>query len=1647
MSDQLIGGMFNAAQDVGSRLRKTVAQSANNSIDDMFQRIASSNEGSGAYNKSDYTRLSFTSKSGMEAFANAMGEQGVTVNCTPVKLNGQWMVEMPKENSDSLINSYMEDSGRKVLQARDYDTSARSAEDTAKNTAESAAGAVDSFMINNLDYLGRAISGFQAIGRVLDEYGGNANNDIFTSDGAQFNAKKANTATVVNGDTVIIDGKVVTDQKTIDYVMRQYDERMDKAADILNKTSGLETDKNLLRMRENAQKIQDNMYGAQDFFAPDAKGRELISSNNLDNLAHKFTVGSLAGSGKEAELVNTLKKDLGLKDLPTTKEGILNLNEAFFKAAKDKGLNVSFVTASGKFNLKALDLPNVKAVFDEKTLQAIKDINSGVSMDGLKLAGGLLQKGVMKMMDDEDAQKLVQGTTKTVRYTKQASTTVHQYRTAIKAKVDIRKANRVSVNKADTKLHAPKKANTNKPKKGLDEKIDAARKAKLKARNDKAMARLKKWNNSKVGKVFNKVSSVRNNVLQKFAQTKLGSFFHSFNAIAKAALKKIAVPAIGIVIKALGCVVCLAVVIFLVQSLADVVSGLKKYIPSYFTKSVSFNLTQRLKNYENAWASEAEYPNESGFSSGVVANNWALDLHYGMDRQYLWDYVKGFNGEVVFAFDEINNFAIMVNPFYKIYPSNAITANRENDMFHIYVEDVQYSAPQYGGTYDIDPDIKELMDYLNESVNEFSTLGNGKLTSGFVANANQYGLKQGTNESDFLTTESGHTSNVKDIVTMTDIMFNMDMEESDDDEGLKNVMEESPAKLDWKQFLNNVAGGFKWFGSNFVTFWKNLFGIGEDGKEAEYITLLDATGVNKSYKTIEAYAMVVFNASHASVSTLNVSYLPVVNVTETSSDIKLNIGGTLTDWTSINGHQAAELGVCIHPVTHKHKIYYDTSNGTIAPYIEVGGTKYNLSTEDFGTINVNINDNYAPADSSDTLCLKPWTTGEDAWNDIVIYQNDDNTVKTCHSCWKIVENTSTDTHIRGYGIGSYDEDRDVAKQSAIDAAETSYNTNRNAMITAFNSLTRESYTLSGDKNRLTVTLRIPVFTPFENATADTELLDEDEDEEVTDANGDTVYGEDGNPVTTTTTSYQYKATVEGVAWRTVNITLERDCQEHTFKYCGGHVNIDTVGIAYSMTNEQLSMCAGYDDDALKPAVADFDFEANGYEELIGKHNSEAIQKAATPHSANINSFKAPLGDSNVTPKIYQSVQGSAIACQGIFNVSTDDLNKLKPSYNLDLNINIRELRDIFDADCSVLKGSGTLPWKSYNEYEGWSADNMTLAISRTTIDWNDAYGTDIDIELDRRGGSVDEIATLDNTEDVSAIVESLRIKYGDSLTEDREQAVKFALGWLGRGHYSERHQEHAFLSKVCKADQFIEVEEVKEYGTTTITTVHQIHFDANCTASDDEGFIKFILNRMGAMDNVDPSLSSYGSWTSYTSTDGLLPADILRHKVAGNSTDLVLGNLASDDFVLDALPDANDHYFVSDVLGSYFDERYVFVVGVLGSDVCVQGRCNLKAGTLLTVDLQLYQGIGTVRLHAYDAKSWTDLEPTKELSEYADDGEPVRPYFPDESDEDEDEDETSNTSEDVDVPSSSFLKNYYWVSHPDSFTKVYRPSYKYEPAA
>ena len=409
-------------------------------------------------------------------------------------------------------------------------------------------------------------------------------------------------------------------------------------------------------------------------------------------------------------------------------------------------------------------------------------------------------------------------------------------------------------------------------------------------------------------------------------------------------------------------------------------------------------------------------------------------------------------------------------------------------------------------------------------------------------------------------------------------------------------------------------------------------------------------------------------------------------------------------------------------------------------------------------------------------------------------------------------------------------------------------------------------------------------------------------------------------------------------YRDSTTTLTRKCKGHSYQYCGGHLGVISRGNVFSMTNEQLALVGTYNEDYQFPVQ--MDWSDDRYDEIRGKVITDKVNYSGTVSDA------AWSGGSE-TPA--SDVQGSYMGHSYGLNLYVEGGN-WKEGFHVvgesDSEENKQYLcRDIFDVDEMVLKGSNCFGTKNWNDYEGWNGDNMTLAVLRQTMDWQDVYEFDIPTELG---------AKVLCQEDIDKIVDALKKKYGSSFNDGREQAVRIALSWVGKAHYNDEDgHNHGLVQSYCVAADR--------------------NFNANCTAGTAWDFIRMYSSWTGQTATQSNTIDNSKA-IKFPSTSLYLPADIIRHVRSVGAGALV----SSDNVNIDA-DDVNEinNSGSNEALLMMKRDLAVVYIGELNEDLELSDGTTIKAGQSLTVDLSPNKDIGTIYLRRTDATSLCNIGKTK----------------------------------------------------------------------
>lgn len=1418
----------------------------------------------------------------------------------------------------------------------------------------------------------------------------------------------------------------------------------------------------------------------------------------------KFAINDSEKSFLTAQVktVNSLNRDFGLhisaEKYLTTKD-LVSINEKFLAKTQAAGVNVLKKGVRGNYKidvelLKGLDAKTLKKIgITSGSRDFLVSINSGgVDRSGLTSLGGLMYSGFLRIDDSQDWAEFrrdMKHVKSAGKHTKSVVTNVRKYR-------DMRQKEKAAIkgvkggwkNKAeDAKKKLEEKAREKTSRKVSEEKIRKA--------NDKAIEGFKKKVNksetSKINKLTKKVEGKKKKVIGKITnpKTRLGRVggrffrlvdgFNSFKRKAKEKLLSLGIKAgaavLHLFLPIAGVLVCVLVVITIIQSIFNAPFEFidKMLAPANKEETVVYQLYGYMDTQEAAWLDQVlSYDSKS---AGNAFEN-REKLNYGVDYSSFVEYVQQkCNNEIVYKGDKM-----YINPFAANGLAGAVYNKNETKLIN---EKYLTKVDKYDGKFDF----------------------------ALSANANSYDKKlsseKGAEYLTLLSCERGHTKNAKDILCMTDCMYQFSINTMFNDDGgeLYSILGKSPAQVNWENFHNKVIGTLKWAWDTAKAvvgkvwnFFKGLFG----GKKEKY-TIPDWTvyvSGTVGYEAVQTYVATLWNASHQHVVGLGVEYYPVGDVTVKSG------GKTLNITKDISQQQASEFGVCKSPITNKFKIGI-MQDGRIAPYMTKEGSnvKYALDTKQY-KVNLTMAKNLA---SDEKPCV--WTGMGD---NKATFDKIDSFMKSkgSSSCWtkessktygdpkktSVARNgqwydekdikkakEDVDKQVRNlynnyklpadqYKISAYDapNSKNITAFSRWTSSKPAYNCVYSVYQTRqavdkyeydyywmeFDGKTIHKETLSEDKSEgnlpkemkdyydkffkdmekehenVTVkgkytkksdTQQNPKFNAFVKKSVTT-VRDDNKEFNYQDIPDDSdveipvTYVVRKRPVYKTQYKYQGYANAE----QRYAEVYKRDCKGHDFKYCGGHICYHSQGIAYSMTNEQILMCGALPETAEAPMVLGYNLELNGYSEIKGKHENVDYSTLSTAISTGM------IGDpwtisqgsyigSKKGLELWTRNEKSAEAWieKGDKNDKENGGQFIHVSSEFKKNVN--RYRDIFDIDTGIEKSSLLFPIHhvDYHEFEGWSADNITVAASKLAIDWYENYEFDIPYEISQRNsflsygrtltydsesdakkdfdsstgrykqaqetakkstglekGKLEKAGVPLSEKDIEHILAALKKQYGAYFTVEREKVVKSALGWVGRAHYSDYHTEHDFLCKACESNG-TKVE--LQYGNNG--NKWRIVRPYNCTAGNSLGFAKYIYQKNEkSVDNWNTSKMV----TPYKDMSNMMPADIIYHKGIYNSNGEIDISKADfkgatvDDFkqnlnityydnVGDKTTNVNGRekeYFTS-VIKKDLKNNAVIFIGKLGMNVSLSNGESINKDSILTVELQSVNDIGNVWLH------------------------------------------------------------------------------------
>lgn len=1319
---------------------------------------------------------------------------------------------------------------------------------------------------------------------------------------------------------------------------------------------------------------------------------EMLTSKALDKDELKEHLDRLAGEGKIGKnFQKNMNNQLQIKGIEIMESGklrqahamdiremdILKLDKAFL--AKAEAAGYQFIRIDGKFdtksfgNLSKADLQKIG--ISQQTHEALLQFHSDNWGKNNHKFGESVMSGAVKisskmMGGDQESVEAVQ-TFQKIYDMKSHIQKVHvyakQYSDAAQMRIDTYK---MKHNKGGADAKSSKKPQKNKPKtenKALRRTVNTKRNEKYLDKEERALLRMKR--SEKRGQVLHKFN-LKDRAFEKFAKTGLGKKITAISGKLKLLIGKVVGVALGGYFVIGGGVLLLCCVLLMIQSLVGLpFKGMMALVGWISTDDIAM---VELYQY---MSEDLQEPWLEGLRDYDAYYDSRYDFAYTLSYDDYATYLNTLNHEL---FDDGST--LYINPFRQVGDETVVP---------------------------------------RECLTPVSAF-DGKNTAQIMANPSIYGERVRTSAVEPASTESGHTSNIKDILAMTDVLYEFDVDAMSDD-SLQSILQQEPAQIDFANFCHKVASPFKWIGGCVA----HIFGW--DGSD-HFPSISDYWSGTVSYATIQNYCTTLYQTSHQEQVALDVTYYPM-------DSVDANVDGSVRDIShDISQNEASLLGVCNSPVRSDFKIAY---NGTkmsdkIYPYLlNASGNKVDLSSYSNVEHPLYMDGRTSGhcVDDVANICLWDSMAEDRATYDRILGFIDDGLFGTglfsSDNCWK--RESKTEDYERYTATGGWFDDEDDAADDAkrlLHEKSNYYSTNTPAVAREFSlapthdSFTRiwkesayknerrenseiktvpdgyewrQRYWTSGtgkghmggnigwDSGNGTDIMYFVVWTEGFDYSCDGEacskVMNGDShvlywayadnystmEQTVNDAGenvirltnytpsgieyhdyaftGAVYYGKFYYQTLEQKYKQQYRATYSADVLCTYTEVFSRDCKGHPFEYCGGHVGCHISGIVYSVTNEQLCMCGAYDDKSEYPQAMDFDMTAHDYTKIKGKVSKADIDYSTPDTAAHSGGCDTPEMD----------VQGSVVN-RGL-NLYEDGEN-MKNGMEVRHDVQIQGCRDIFDIDCMIDKGKNVFPWKNadFREYQGWNADNITLVASRIATDWNDLYEFDVPLEI----GAVSL-----SDEDIELILDGLDKEYGSTFTDTRREAVKMALGWVGRGHYSANHQEHDFLRTACRAHT-----SVKRIGGVTYTT----SYDANCTAGDGNDFVNFYLAWHGKVTTGGGSGIDTSQWHTFYSPNTLYPADIFHHKPVSDFTPYPLeSGFFGLNLTAAALTELSTHEYgiYIGTLNDIFTERGV-------TEIELSNGYVLHKGVPITIEMSNHtqEGCGTVFFRSEESNSY-----------------------------------------------------------------------------
>ena len=743
--------------------------------------------------------------------------------------------------------------------------------------------------------------------------------------------------------------------------------------------------------------------------------------------------------GEAAKTIENLNKDFGKYGISIsagkylTRADFLKINEVFVKKASDLGYNV--LKSNGMVDVKMLkrltkaDLE--KLGISESTRKLLIDINSrgavkGGNFDGL---GHLLMSGFARLEDSEDWAEIRRDARTVKNISKHSKNTVVNIQRFHKYAGDRRIEKLKAKGNDKWKELAKKKAEQAKKKEAKSFLKEGSPTSKLLEKNKELMAKKlrlqQKFEKSKLGRGMKFYKNTKKNLMEKG----LNILRHPIKSIKGfgGALKGVVSGGGGLFVKLGGFMCIFIMIITIIQAF---LTGAFKFVddllaPDDYTETTGYLLYAYMDGQEGEWIKTImEYDGVTDDEDDTT-DYWVNkgDYKYGIDYQ---------------------NFEAYLKEHFK----NNFSSNDGGQLIYDESKDRLYINPFHQGGLASGYDSEGNTDFSNKSAMTRLDGYDGKHVYSFAANPNLYSKKALGDDVETLTyiaAENGHTKNAKDILCMTDVMYQFSMQSMFNDEGgeLYSILGKAPAQIWWEDFCNSIVGAFKWIGDTIGGFVDWLFGDEETIVVPDFTIYVKYNGT-VGFEAIQTYVGTLWQTSHQQMIALDVEYYPV-------GKVQFYDGGQLYEIGTLSQSKSSEFGRCTSPVKKDYKIFRTAANDAnglrIAPYLVKKGTSTKTPLDVDGyDIKLTMNDNCNEDDKK--LCV--WTDFGDnkATKDkIDKYIQNNPTTGDKLPCWEREDPQKIATIYTATYTGAWKDSLSAAKQDASSKAEDEYNSHTLAAST------------------------------------------------------------------------------------------------------------------------------------------------------------------------------------------------------------------------------------------------------------------------------------------------------------------------------------------------------------------------------------------------------------------------------------------------------------------------------------------------------------------------------------------------------------------------------------------------------------------------